>query len=42
MNQRLLSHVLTQSGYQTRIASNGKQALELIQQAHPDLILLDI
>ena len=42
MNQRLLSHVLVQSGYQTRIASNGKQALETVQQAHPDLVLLDI
>ena len=42
MNQRLLSHVLVQSGYQTRIASNGKQALEIVQQAHPDLVLLDI
>ncbi len=42
MNQRLLSHVLNQSGYQTRIASTGKQAIEAVRQAHPDLVLLDI
>ncbi|HNT26374.1 MAG TPA: hybrid sensor histidine kinase/response regulator [Anaerolineales bacterium] len=42
MNQRLLSHVLTQNGYKTRIAGTGKQALEAVRQAHPDLVLLDI
>lgn len=41
-NLRLLSKLLSTSGYSTRLAPSGKLALMSIQQSLPDLILLDI
>ena len=41
-NLRLLFHMLTQHGYKVRAVSSGERALESVQAAAPDLILLDI
>ncbi|MBP0002383.1 MAG: response regulator [Cyanobacteria bacterium SBC] len=41
-NLRLLSYVLSKQGYTVRVASGGQAALEAIDRALPDLILLDI
>ena len=41
-NLRVLSSILKHEGYETRVAKNGKQALESIKTAQPDLVLLDI
>ncbi len=41
-NQYVLSLILEQEGYQIRSATNGAQALQSVQVALPDLILLDI
>jgi PleD family two-component response regulator len=41
-NLRLLFRLLTEQGYRVRAVSSGANALESIQQALPDLILLDI
>lgn len=38
----LLSQWLTRQGYQVEVASSGEQALEMIHNAKPDLMLLDI
>ncbi|MBF2055333.1 MAG: hybrid sensor histidine kinase/response regulator [Candidatus Sericytochromatia bacterium] len=41
-NLKLLSESLRQAGYRLTAASNGQQALQLMQKARPDLILCDI
>lgn len=41
-NVRLLSDMLTYTGYQTIQASSGAQTLELLVHEHPSMILLDI
>ncbi len=41
-NLRLLSDMLATAGYEIRIARSGEQALERVQYAQPDLILLDV
>lgn len=38
----LLQEVFTQDGYRCRVAANGAEALELIRQDMPDLVLLDM
>lgn len=38
----LLVDILTDAGYQTRIATNGAEALLMIQESIPSLILLDM
>jgi two-component system response regulator VicR len=40
--QRMLADYLTQEGYQVRTAVDGKQALEVVSQFAPDLVLLDV
>jgi two-component system, OmpR family, KDP operon response regulator KdpE len=40
--QRTLRRNLMASGYEVLIAENGTQALEIVQQHQPDLILLDL
>jgi len=37
-----LSDLLEDEGYSVRAAENGNQAMEMIQQEKPDLILLDL
>lgn len=41
-NLRVLSSILTESGYQVRRAINGQLALKIAQHAPPALILLDV
>ena len=41
-NIQALSTILKGSGYQVSVATNGKQALEVLERIRPDLILLDI
>lgn len=38
----LIESYLTKDGYQVIIASDGRQALELVRREQPDLILLDL
>ncbi|MBU9724348.1 MULTISPECIES: response regulator [Bacillaceae] len=38
----LLNEVFEKDGYKTMQASNGKQALKLVEDEEPDLILLDM
>ena len=38
----LLNEVFEKDGYETMQASNGKQALKLVKDKEPDLILLDM
>ena len=38
----LLQAYLTQEGFRVAVAANGLQALAMVDQEHPDLILLDI
>ena len=37
-----LEFLLQRNGYQVRIARNGDEALALIEQSKPDLLLLDV
>ena len=41
-NIQTLSAILKEIGYQLSIATNGRQALEVLNRVRPDLILLDI
>jgi CheY-like chemotaxis protein len=41
-NIQLLANILDTQGYQVCEANNGTQALELVEEVAPDLILLDI
>ncbi len=41
-NQRLLTQLLEQVGLETRIAANGKEALEAFEAWHPDFIWMDM
>jgi len=41
-NIRILSGILKGKGYQLSVATNGKQALEILERVRPDLILLDV
>lgn len=40
--QRILSRTLSMGGYEVLVAGDGKQALEMVRQHKPDLILLDL
>ena len=42
LNVKLLSALLLPKGYEVITAFNGKEAIEKVQERHPDLILLDI
>ena len=39
---RSLAAILKEKGYQISVATNGKQALEVMARVQPDLILLDV
>src|SRR5512138_493522 len=41
-NIQVLAGTLKEKGYQISVATNGKQALEVVERVHPDLILLDV
>ena len=41
-NVRLLEAVLSPKGFRVATASSGEEALDVLSQAHPDLVLLDI
>ncbi|MDH5606265.1 MAG: response regulator, partial [Anaerolineae bacterium] len=41
-NLELVQHILSQEGYTVRTAKNGGEALAVVSEGHPDLILLDI
>ena len=42
MNRDMLSRRLARNGYEVLIAVDGQQALDMVQQGHPDLILMDL
>jgi len=39
---RLLARIITLAGYETATARNGQEALEMIRQHQPTLVLIDI
>ena len=41
-NLQALAAILKDRGYQISVATNGRQALEVLDRVHPDLILLDV
>lgn len=42
VNRMMLTHSLTQEGYQTTAAEDGEQALEMLERERFDLVLLDV
>ena len=40
--RRLMSAVLTRTGYEPIMAENGEEALEILDRKHIDLIVLDV
>jgi two-component system, cell cycle response regulator DivK len=41
-NRRLVQKILTSKGYNVLLAEDGASGWDMIQQHHPDLVLLDI
>src|SRR4051812_30556840 len=41
-NITILAGILKDKGYQLSVATNGQQALEVVERVRPDLILLDV
>jgi diguanylate cyclase (GGDEF)-like protein/PAS domain S-box-containing protein len=42
INREILSRMLLRHGYETETASNGREALQMVSQSPPDLVLLDV
>ncbi len=42
VNMKLIRILLTGEGYDVRIAADAKEALEVLTEVHPSLILMDI
>ncbi|MBF0485142.1 MAG: response regulator [Candidatus Omnitrophica bacterium] len=42
ISQKLSSEILIKAGYDVRLANNGKEAMASIEEARPDLLILDI
>lgn len=40
--RRLVTHVMTRSGFEIQTANNGFEGVEMAQAWHPDLILMDL
>jgi len=40
--REFIALVLADSGHQTVLASNGRQALEMVERARPDLVISDV
>src|SRR5262249_4560456 len=41
-NIQTLTTILKEQGYQLSVATNGRQALDVIGKVHPDLVLMDV
>lgn len=41
-NRRIFSGILSHVGFTVREAVNGEQALQMVEQEHPDLVLMDL
>lgn len=41
VNQKVITNYLSKLGFQTVVANNGEEAVQLYQTHHPDLILMD-
>ena len=41
-NIQMLASTLKEKGYQISVATNGRQALDVVDRVKPDLILLDV
>ena len=41
-NIHTLTAILKEQGYQLSVATNGRQAIEVIEKVHPDLVLMDV
>ena len=37
-----LEFLMQKNGYSVMVARNGREAMELVEQSHPDLVILDI
>lgn len=42
VNQKIAKKILSKMGYQVEIAANGKEAIDLLESRHFDLILMDV
>ena len=42
INQKIAMKILTKLGYQPKVANNGREALEMAEQEHYDIILMDV
>jgi CheY-like chemotaxis protein len=42
VNRMLLTGILEQAGYDVRAATNGREAVELVESVSPDIVLLDV
>jgi twitching motility two-component system response regulator PilG len=40
--RKVAAHLLSEAGYEVLEAEDGREALDLVQKEHPDLILLDL
>jgi len=41
-NRDLLDELLSRAGFMTRLAASGEEALEVVHEWHPDLVLMDV
>lgn len=41
VNQKVITHYLTKLGFEVMVANNGKEAIQLYEAHHPDLIFMD-
>jgi CheY-like chemotaxis protein len=41
-NLQTIAAILKEKGYRISVATNGRQALEVVEKVEPDLILLDV